>query len=93
MPVLGCAADQVQLDFKEACDPSGLLNPGKMRAWEEGRPVVEGVLNAYDMLREGSTNNVGVGEDGLTADMIAELDKGKGDEEGERESRRFLHSD
>ncbi|MEJ7930523.1 FAD-binding oxidoreductase [Ramlibacter sp. AN1015] len=27
--------DQVQLDFKRQADPAGLMNPGKMRAWEE----------------------------------------------------------
>jgi FAD/FMN-containing dehydrogenase len=27
--------DRAQLQFKEAVDPYGLLNPGKMRAWEE----------------------------------------------------------
>jgi FAD/FMN-containing dehydrogenase len=27
----------VQLDFKKQVDPYGLLNPGKMRAWEESR--------------------------------------------------------
>ncbi len=69
--------DQVQLDFKTQNDPAGLLNPGKMRAWEEGRPVVEGVLNAYDILREGASGPVGLGEDGLTIEMIAELDKGR----------------
>jgi hypothetical protein len=58
-----------------------------MRAWEEGRPVVEGVLNAYDMLREGAGGQAGLGEDGLTAEMIAELDKGqeKYNEEEEEE--------
>jgi FAD/FMN-containing dehydrogenase len=29
------AIDPVQLRFKEMVDPYGLLNPGKMRAWEE----------------------------------------------------------
>ena len=69
--------DQVQLDFKTQNDPEGLLNPGKMRAWEEGRPIVEGVLNAYDMLREGASGPAGLGDDGLTVEMIAELDKGR----------------
>lgn len=27
--------DQLQLDFKRQADPAGLMNPGKMRAWEE----------------------------------------------------------
>jgi len=27
--------DPMQLQFKEAVDPAGLLNPGKMRAWDE----------------------------------------------------------
>ena len=27
--------DQVQLDFKRAADPQGLLNPGKMIAWDD----------------------------------------------------------
>ncbi len=27
--------DPVQLEFKEKADPYGLLNPGKMRAWDE----------------------------------------------------------
>lgn len=26
--------DRVQLDFKKQTDPSGLLNPGKMIAWD-----------------------------------------------------------
>ncbi|HEY9697313.1 MAG TPA: FAD-binding oxidoreductase [Trichocoleus sp.] len=29
------AIDPIQLQFKEMVDPYGLLNPGKMRAWEE----------------------------------------------------------
>ncbi len=29
------AIDPVQLEFKRAVDPYGLLNPGKMRAWDE----------------------------------------------------------
>jgi FAD/FMN-containing dehydrogenase len=28
------SVDVEQLKFKERVDPSGLLNPGKMRAWE-----------------------------------------------------------
>lgn len=28
-------SDRLQLEFKEMVDPYGLLNPGKMRAWEE----------------------------------------------------------
>jgi hypothetical protein len=27
--------DEVQLAFKREADPSGLLNPGKMIAWED----------------------------------------------------------
>ena len=33
--------DQAQLDFKKLADPQGLMNPGKVRAWDElvlGRP-------------------------------------------------------
>jgi hypothetical protein len=27
--------DQEQLDFKRKADPKGLLNPGKMAAWDD----------------------------------------------------------
>lgn len=30
--------DPVQLAFKESVDPYGLLNPGKMKAWEQAHP-------------------------------------------------------
>ena len=33
--------DWAQLGFKRAADPAGLLNPGKMRAWEEGKATVD----------------------------------------------------
>ncbi|MBW4662094.1 MAG: hypothetical protein KME15_25855 [Drouetiella hepatica Uher 2000/2452] len=29
------AIDPIQLQFKEAIDPYGLLNPGKMKAWDQ----------------------------------------------------------
>ena len=29
--------DHNQLDFKRAADPYGLMNPGKMRGWGDGR--------------------------------------------------------
>ena len=32
--------DHLQLDFKREADPEGLLNPGKMIAWE--RPDYDG---------------------------------------------------
>merc|ERR1719160_1897184 len=47
-----------------------------MRAWEEGRPVVEGVLNAYDKMREG-VSAPELKDEPLTLEMIAELDKGE----------------
>ncbi|CAK0908746.1 unnamed protein product [Prorocentrum cordatum] len=67
--------DAAQLAFKHENDPTGLLNPGKMRAWEEGRPVVEGVLNAFDRLREGAAAP-DLEPEPLTPDMLAELNEG-----------------
>jgi hypothetical protein len=31
--------DEAQYEFKRAADPHGLLNPGKMRAWDERTPT------------------------------------------------------
>ena len=33
--------DWAQLGFKSGADPNGVLNPGKMRAWEEGEATTE----------------------------------------------------
>lgn len=33
--------DWAQLGFKSGADPNGVLNPGKMRAWEEGKATTE----------------------------------------------------
>ena len=33
--------DWAQLGFKRRADPTGVLNPGKMRAWEEGKATTE----------------------------------------------------
>ena len=33
--------DWAQLGFKRRADPTGILNPGKMRAWEEGKATVD----------------------------------------------------
>ena len=33
--------DWSQLGFKSGSDPNGVLNPGKMRAWEEGKATTE----------------------------------------------------
>jgi creatinine amidohydrolase/Fe(II)-dependent formamide hydrolase-like protein len=52
--------DHAQLEFKRACDPHGLLNVGKMRAWEEGAAVVnegaEGQRLGYDRIRGGGSS-------------------------------------
>ena len=34
--------DEQQLEFKRQVDPDGLMNPGKMRAFEEGRANYDG---------------------------------------------------
>ena len=39
------ATDWAQLGFKRRVDPSGILNPGKMRAWEEGRATTAEVAD------------------------------------------------
>ena len=33
--------DFAQLGFKKGADPAGVMNPGKMRAWEEGKATTE----------------------------------------------------
>ena len=44
--------DQQQLDFKRKVDPLGLFNPGKMRAFEEGRANFDGTAG-FDRIRVG----------------------------------------
>lgn len=44
--------DQQQLDFKRKVDPLGLMNPGKMRAFEEGRANYDGTAG-FDRIRVG----------------------------------------
>jgi creatinine amidohydrolase/Fe(II)-dependent formamide hydrolase-like protein/FAD/FMN-containing dehydrogenase len=65
--------DQGQLELKRRHDPAGLLNPGKMRAWE-GAAVTEGLLFAYDALREGHAGVASAAFAPLSAAMQEQLE-------------------
>eukprot|EP00937_MAST-01D_sp_MAST-1D-sp2_P000083 g83.t1 len=56
--------DWAQLEFKRRVDPLGLLNVGKMRAFDEQREVVAADGIGYDRVRRGSSSGGGVGSGG-----------------------------
>ena len=72
--------DWAQLGFKRKVDPTGVLNPGKMRAWEEGKANTEasdprGAFAAAYRVADTSSVGGGGGGDGSTpADIAAPAD-------------------
>ena len=65
--------DWAQLGFKSGSDPNGVLNPGKMRAWEEGKATTEasdprGSFSAAYRLAQSD------GQSGGDTSAIAEID-------------------
>ena len=73
--------DYVQLNFKLEHDPNGILNPGKMRAWEEQAPTTAGtsttaMSSAYARADSSSSSssrspNTTLEEEGLERDSAA----------------------
>eukprot|EP00931_Biecheleriopsis_adriatica_P005204 TRINITY_DN106737_c0_g1_i1.p1 TRINITY_DN106737_c0_g1~~TRINITY_DN106737_c0_g1_i1.p1 ORF type:complete len:1015 (+),score=200.55 TRINITY_DN106737_c0_g1_i1:401-3046(+) len=69
--------NQTQLDFKKKHDPFGLLNPGKMRAYEDGQPTISGEAgHLAERLRSGSAAAQEAEE--LTTEMQEILSAGDG---------------